>query len=144
LADPEGSRKSRAPATRPPPEPNTVVVVITYPIARSDISGLCERVRVVLEGSAADLLVCDVGALAYPDAVTVDALARLQLTARRFGRRIRLRHACGELQELLALTGLSDVVPCSAGLPLQSAGQTEEREPARGIEEEADPVDPIA
>lgn len=37
-----------------------------------------------------------------PDAVTVDALARLQLPARWLGRRMRLRHARGELRDLLA------------------------------------------
>jgi len=79
-------------------------------MARGDIPALCERVRRVLEVSDAELIVCDVAALVDPDAVTVDALARLQLTARRLGRWIRLRHACGELQELLTLMGLEDVV----------------------------------
>jgi ABC-type transporter Mla MlaB component len=119
-------------------------LVITRPIARSDIPGLCERVRAVLKGSDVDMVVCDVAALVSPDAVTVDALARLQLTARRCGRRVRLRHACGELQDLIALMGLSDVVPLAPGLSLEPWGEAEEREPARGVEEEADPTDPVA
>jgi ABC-type transporter Mla MlaB component len=119
-------------------------LVITRPIARSDIPGLCESVREVLKGSDADLVVCDVAALVDPDAVTVDALARLQLTARRCGRRVRLRHACGELQDLIALMGLSDVVPLAPGLSLEPWGEAEEREPARRVEEEADPGDPVA
>jgi ABC-type transporter Mla MlaB component len=118
-------------------------LVISGPIRPADLPGLCERVREVLGGSDADLVVCDVGALVDPDAVTVDALARLQLTARRLGRRVRLRRACGELQELLALMGLSDVVPPCAGLPLEPGGQAEEREQARSVQEEADPGDPI-
>jgi len=122
-----------------------VVLVIGGPIARAGVPGLCERVRALLEGSNADLVICDVSALVDPDAVTVDALARLQLIARRFGRQVQLHQACRGLQELIALMGLSEVVPLSAELPpLESRGQAEEREPARGIEEETDPADPIA
>ncbi len=44
------------------------------------------------------------------DAVTVDALARLQLAASRHGCEVRVRGASRELLELLALMGLSDVV----------------------------------
>lgn len=54
---------------------------------------------------------CDVGAVVHPDIIMVNALARLQLTARRYGCQVRLRHACGELRDLLALTGLTEVVP---------------------------------
>jgi hypothetical protein len=45
------------------------------------------------------------------DAVTVDALARLQLAARRHGCRVRLRRASRELGELVAFMGLEDVLP---------------------------------
>jgi STAS domain len=80
-------------------------------------------------------IVCDVGGLA-PDAVTVDALARLQLTAGRLGVEIRLRHASSELQELLAFVGLRDVLRVDAGR------QAEEREQRVGIEEESELDDP--
>jgi ABC-type transporter Mla MlaB component len=136
-----GRRRHQVSALRPPHEPSTIVLAISRPIARADVPGLCGRVRVLLEGSDADLVVCDVGGL-DADAVTVDALARLQLTARRLGCRLRLRHACDELQELLVLVGLNDVVPLCAESPLQPRGQTEERKEARGVEEEADPADP--
>ena len=46
-----------------------------------------------------------------PDAVTVDALARLQLAARRFGCPVRLRNASPELLRLVAFMGLEDVLP---------------------------------
>ena len=41
----------------------------------------------------------------------VDALARLQLEARRHGCSIWLRDACPDLVELLHLVGLGDIVP---------------------------------
>ena len=64
-------------------------------------------------------IVCDVGALA-PDAVTVDALARLQLAARRNGCQVRLRNASAELVQLVDFMGLRDVLfvrPMSFGSP---------------------------
>lgn len=140
----EKSHVTPARSPRPPPEPSTIVLVLGGPISRTDLERLCERVRAFLESSDADLVLCDVGALVYPDCVTVDALARLQLTARRLRRQVQLLEAPGELRDLLSLTGLSDVVPVWAGLPLELRGQAEQREQTRGVEEEGDPVDPIA
>ncbi|MGW0703090.1 STAS domain-containing protein [Streptomyces sp. NPDC002867] len=52
-------------------------------------------------------VVCDVGGLARTSLAVVDALARLQLTARRHGARIRLRNAPPDLVALLDVVGLS-------------------------------------
>lgn len=104
---------------------------------------MCERVRYLLQASDSDHVICDVGAVLHPDAGTVEALARMQLTARRLGGSVRLRRACGELRDLLLLSGLSDVLPCDE-LPLEPLGQAEQREPSRGVEEERDPADPVA
>jgi ABC-type transporter Mla MlaB component len=144
VAAPGLPRTTRVLALRPLTEPNGIVLVISGPLARADIEGLCECVRALLEGSEADLVVCDVGELVDPDAVTVDALARLQLTAQRLGRRVRFRNACNELQDLLALLGLTEVVSCGPGLPPESWGETEERKEGLGVEEESDPGDPPA
>lgn len=84
---------------------------------------------------------CDVAALTVPDAVTVDSLARLKLTARRCGHELRLRHPCEPLRGLLDITGLKDVVPVWDVSDLEALGQTEQREQAGGIEEERDPGD---
>jgi ABC-type transporter Mla MlaB component len=110
----------------PRPPPSTIDVAIVGPFGPAHVPGVWERVRALLEVSGADVVVCDVAALVDPDAVTVDALARLQLTARRFGRQVRLRHASGHLQDLLGLTGLSDVVPLAPGptAPGRGAGRT--------------------
>lgn len=88
----------------------TIVLVIGELLTPSSISGHCERLHLLLEGCSGPV-VCDLGMLDGADAGTVDALARLQLTARRLGRQVRLGNASSELQELLALMGLSDALP---------------------------------
>jgi STAS domain len=129
-------------ALRPPLQPHTINLVIGDAIARADIPELCEWFQELLESSDARLIVCDVGALDHPDAVMVDALARLQLTARRFGGRIGLLHACEDLQALVAFMGLDGLLRRCGGLPLESRGQSKEREKARRVQEEHDPGDP--
>ena len=127
---------------RPPPAGSATVLHLIGPIGSTDIPALCELVRTELRAHEGPV-VCDVGALTDPDAVTVDTLARLQLTARRIGRCIRLRAAGDELQALLGLMGLADVLPCEAG-SVEPSRQAEQREQARGVQEEADPADPPA
>ncbi|HEX2025641.1 MAG TPA: hypothetical protein VHH92_04530 [Actinomycetota bacterium] len=97
---------------------DTVVLLVTGPIARGRLPKLCQRIRSLLEGSSAELVVCDVGAMEPPNAETMEALARVQLTALRLGRRVRFVDASGELKDLLAFSGLTDVVPCDE-LPLE-------------------------
>jgi anti-anti-sigma regulatory factor len=90
-------------------------MVVGPAIARADIPRLCERLATLLDHCGAAELTCDVAAVTAPDGVTIEALARLQLTARRRGRRIRLYGACGELRGLLRLTGLAEVLPLHDG-----------------------------
>jgi ABC-type transporter Mla MlaB component len=90
--------------------PQTVAFAVRGPIAREDLPGLCERVCTLLDGSRAAVALCDVCGV-EPDAVTVDALARLQVAARRHGCQVRLRHASNELRELVSFMGLADVLP---------------------------------
>jgi ABC-type transporter Mla MlaB component len=82
---------------------------IRGPISREDLPGLCDRVCALLAGCTADVVLCDVAGVPA-DAVTVDALARLQLGARRHGRRVRLVDASTELRELVAFMGLENVL----------------------------------
>jgi ABC-type transporter Mla MlaB component len=98
-----------------PREPGRMVLIVSGPIGRTNAATVCERVRELLQNCDASAIVCDVGALVDPDVMTVDTLARVQLTARRAGHRIRLRHACNELKQLLDLMGLSEVLPVSCG-----------------------------
>jgi ABC-type transporter Mla MlaB component len=90
--------------------PTTIAFTIDGPITRADLPGLCDRVCGLLERSHAGIALCDVSDI-YPDAVTVDALARLQLAAKRHGCQVRLRHATDELLDLVAFMGLQDVLP---------------------------------
>jgi hypothetical protein len=142
VADPGGSGTSRSGEPRRPHEEDTLEVVLRGRFAPADIPGLWARLLPLLGGAEAPVVVCDVTAMVEPDAATIDALARLQLTARRYGCCIELRHAGGRLQGLLALTGLAEVVPCAPALSVHAGGKAEEREPSRGIEEERDPADP--
>jgi ABC-type transporter Mla MlaB component len=95
------------------PEPSSIVFAVRGRIARADVQRLDDALAALLEHAPVDIVICDVGALVGPDAVAVDALAHLQLTARRRGSTIRLRHASPELCELIAFMGLSD--PLSSG-----------------------------
>jgi hypothetical protein len=88
------------------------------------------------------VIACDVGHIVGPDIDTVDALARLALAARRLGFRLRLEHASPELVELVLLAGLRDAVGCPEESVVEAGGQSEQREVARGVEEEDDPADP--
>ena len=88
----------------------TLAFSVHGPIARDDLPGLCDRVCALLGSSGARVAHCDVRGV-EPDAVTVDALARLQLAARRYGCRVHLRNASPELHELVRFMGLSDVLP---------------------------------
>jgi ABC-type transporter Mla MlaB component len=90
--------------------PPTVAFAIRGPIARADLPGLCDRVCALLNESGAGVVLCDVHGV-EPDCVTVDALARLQLAARRYACQVRLRNASDELVELIAFMGLTDVLP---------------------------------
>jgi anti-anti-sigma regulatory factor len=118
------------------------VLVIGAPIADADVAGLCARVRRLAAESEARIIVCDVRGLVRPDALTVHALARLQLTARRLGRRVRLLHPPPELRDLLRFVGLDEALPATGGLRVEPVGQAEEREEPRRVEERVEPGDP--
>lgn len=113
------------------PEPSTIVLQVGSPIGRADVPTLCAQLSALVGACGATLVVCDVGALVDPDAVAVDALASLQLTAVRLGCVLRLRSASLELQELLTFMGLADVL-----LRLEVERQVEEREQRLRVQEE--------
>ena len=88
---------------------HTFTFAVRGPIERADLPGLCNRVCTLFSEHGPAVAHCDVGTVPA-DAVTVDALARLQLAARRRGCQVRLRHASSDLRELVAFLGLGDVL----------------------------------
>jgi len=90
------------------------------------------------------VVVIDVSGLAEPDALTLEALVRLQLIAHRLGASIRLHNPCAQLVDLLALVGLSEVLPVIAESGVESVVEpdrlVEEREQVL-VDEEVDPGD---
>jgi len=79
-------------------------------VAREDVPGLCADFVASLADGCPTVVTWDVSAATEPDAVTIEALARLQLCALRVGRRIRIEGACRQLADLLSVTGLDGVL----------------------------------
>jgi ABC-type transporter Mla MlaB component len=113
---------------------STIVVSVAGPLARTDVPALCERAKKQLEASGADLVVCDVRELAEADVCAIDLIARLELTARRLGARVCIRHASKPLRDLLALTGIAEV----CGLRVELERQPEQWEESLRVEEEGE------
>jgi anti-anti-sigma regulatory factor len=108
------------------------VLVLPDAVSPQELSRLCDEVRALLETTGSPVVVCDVGGLGPPGLAVVELLARLELTARRAGGRIRLRDPGQALQALLHLTGLG----------FETEGQPEQREPPPGVEEAVETGDP--
>ncbi|MFE6591391.1 STAS domain-containing protein [Streptomyces sp. NPDC057781] len=107
------------------------VLVLPGPVSREETPRLCDEVRALLETTRAGVVVCDVGGLGPPGLAAVDLLARLELTARRAGGRIRLRDPDPALHGLLNLVGLR----------FETERQVEQREPPLGVQEAVEPGD---
>jgi len=118
-------------------------------VTRADIpvlcAGLAELLRgrddgtVIRDGTATcdGTVICEVAGVTRPDVATVEALARLSLTARRHGWRLAVGGAGPDLVRLIRLLGLTDLLP-EADLLLQAGREPEQREQAIGVEEVVD------
>ncbi|WP_229072726.1 STAS domain-containing protein [Actinoplanes sp. DH11] len=76
-------------------------------VRRAEIPALCADLADRLRGRPGGIVICDVGGTEPPGVATVEALARLRLTARRHGWRLHLRDAGPEVWQLLDLLGLT-------------------------------------
>jgi len=88
----------------------TVDLMIQGPIRRADLPDLTTRVCAFFGTHAGSTVRCDVSGV-EADAVTVDALARLQWVARRSRCVVVLTNAGEELLALVELMGLTEVLP---------------------------------
>jgi hypothetical protein len=112
----------------------TVSFTVGATVTRADIPVLCVGLTELLRGRAGDVVICEVADVAEPDVVTVEAVARLRLTARRHGRRLVVSGAGPDLLRLVRLLGLADALP-------QAGRQPEQREQTGGVEEVVDSRD---
>jgi anti-anti-sigma regulatory factor len=109
------------------------------PLTRAETDRLCGRLAALLRERAADSRAApatvDTSDVTDPQLDTVEALARLQLTARRLGSRIRLHGTHTELADLLAWTGVDELL-------LQPHLQAEQRKQPLGVQEGVEAGDP--
>ena len=85
------------------------MLTLAGPLEAPALSALCAQVQRLVR-TGARVVTCDVQDVPASHLTTVDALARLQLTARRAGGRIRVLDVPPELADLLALAGLTAIV----------------------------------
>lgn len=102
-------------ARRSAHDPGMVLLILAGRFTRADATRLGARVHAMLDRRPATTIVCDVGGVADPDAAVVDCLCRMRLAARRHGCLLEIRAAPVALQELLYLTGLTNVLPVRQG-----------------------------
>lgn len=115
MAAPEESPSASVQALRSAHDPTTILVVLAGSIARSDARRLAERVQALLEDQPASTLICDVAGILRSDALVVDALCRIRVMALRHGCRVTIQDPPRELEELLYLTGLTNVLRANEG-----------------------------
>lgn len=130
------------------------VLVMPGLVTRDEVPRLCEAVRAHLGVTGGGVVVCDVAGLGPPGLSVVDALARMELAARRAGGRIRLRDPDPALRALLDLVGLRFETSDSSGStgspgpeslgtfgPVEVERESEEGEPAGRVQEAVEPGD---
>ncbi|MFI7608202.1 STAS domain-containing protein [Micromonospora sp. NPDC049366] len=113
----------------------TIAFPVGPAVTRADLPGLCADLAGMLRGRPPGVVTCHVTGGCRRDVVTVEALARLTVTARRHGWRLVVAGVDPDLRLLVGLLGLSEALP-------ESGRQPERREQAIGVEEAGDRPDP--
>jgi hypothetical protein len=90
--------------------PSKTYFAVAPTITRADIPALCADLAGRVRGRGSGVVVCDVAEVVRPDVVTVEAVARLCLTARRHGWTLFVHGAGSALLGLVSLLGLTGVV----------------------------------
>jgi hypothetical protein len=110
----------------------TVSLDIRAPLRREDLPGLFARTCELLASHRPDVVLCDVTGI-EPDAVCVDALARLRLAARRGQRRV-----FGEWLWAVGADGLAERVGAGVRVDGVVDGERGERAPVVLVERDPD------
>ena len=87
---------------------------------------MCDELRELIALTDHGPVPCDVESLRRPDLTVIEALARLQLTARRLNRSICLINARQELVDLLEFAGLAELCPSRRKVEQREQGRIEE------------------
>ena len=139
--------------------PDPIRFAVAGTVVRADIPTLCADLAARLGDPGGGVVICDVAAVSRPCVATVEALARLRLTARRHGWTLLVHGAGPDLRDLVGLLGLADALPQACGEPedallqaggepeealLQAGREPEEREQAVGVEERVHGADPVS
>jgi len=100
----------------------SATLAIRAPLRREDLPGLFARTCALLQLASPRLLSVELAQI-EPDAVALDALARLALAARRHDCSVRLRGASPQLELLIEFAGLAGALPGEdAAPPLRPLG----------------------
>jgi len=91
---------------------DSVYVALSEVTSAAEVEDLCVQARTLLLATQARVLIIDVGQ-APADLQTIEAVAKLSLTARRLGRSMQLRHASPALADLVGFVGLADTLDSS-------------------------------
>lgn len=96
-------------------------------IEPADVPRLCEELTALLGERDGPDVICDVGGVTRPGLATVEALARLRLTAQRRGRRMTVRNAQPALRALLELVALDGLLTPPAAPEDRTTGTSASR-----------------
>ncbi len=99
----------------------SATLAIRAPLQRADLPGLFARTCALLSLVSPQLLSVEVAQI-EPDAVAIDALARLALAARRHRCAVQLRGASPQLELLVEFIGLADTLPSEGAALVRPLG----------------------
>ncbi|BAL90397.1 hypothetical protein AMIS_51770 [Actinoplanes missouriensis 431] len=85
-------------------------------VGRAEIPALCAALAALLHGREPGVVLCEMAGPGRPGIATVEALARLRLTAQRYGWQLRVRGMTTELHRLIGLLGLTAVLPADGDI----------------------------
>ncbi|MEU4562265.1 hypothetical protein AB0F72_28105 [Actinoplanes sp. NPDC023936] len=85
-------------------------------VGRAEIPALCADLGALLHGRRPGVVLCEMTGPGPPGVATVEALARLRLTAQRHGWQLRVRGMTADLHQLIGVLGLSATLPADGDI----------------------------